>query len=164
MNKKLFSMLTSSLIFLSSCSFNETNMGSFYMSVNFPTKNNFSLKAIPQDTFLILVRVNGEGIDEKKPISFELTREKNSRILSAIPIGNKTVKVAAIDSKGKLLASGEKTVNVESKVLNKAEIELKETSAQIIEQECVVSFPKEEIVSDTLQKALKDAGCKVEVN
>lgn len=139
------------------------------MSVAFPKsdikRENFNIKAIPKDTFLILVRVNGQGIEDKKPISFELTREKNSRILSAIPTGNKIIKVAAIDEKGKLLASGENNVNVLSKTLNKVEIELKEApQAQVIEQNCFVAFPKGETISDTLQKALKDAGCTVEIN
>lgn len=169
MKKSLFSIIAGSLIFFNSCSFNDINTGSFYVSVAFPKSNikseNFNIKAIPKDTFLILVRVNGQGIEDKRPISFELTKEKNSKILSSIPTGNKTVKVAAIDEKGKLLASGENNINVLSKTLNKVEIELKEApQAQVIEQNCSVSFPKGETISETLQKALKDAGCTVETN
>lgn len=133
------------------------------MSVNFPQNKWLSVKAIPQETFLILVRVNGTGIDAQKPIAFELTREKNSRLLSAIPTGDKSVKVSAIDEKGKLLAQGENQVNVEANKLNKVEVELSEVKATQIEEQCTVSFPASETVSDTLKRALESAGCKVEI-
>lgn len=101
------------------------NSGYVMASVKFPQKG-FNLKTIPSDTALILVRISGDGIDSKRPLSVDLYQDNPTRIVSAVPQGNKRVKANAFDSNGNLLASGENTVNVIAQKLNRVEIELKE--------------------------------------
>ncbi len=167
MIKNLILIVILSLPLINSCSLNTFNQGSISVLVKFP-ENKFSVKAIPQNTSLILIRVTGLGIEENKPISFELTKEKNSRILSAVPTGNKIVKASALDKNGNILAEGENQISIEGNKLNKLEVELKiKDVVKPVDnnsQSCVLIFPREEVISDTLRKSLTDAGCKVEIN
>lgn len=106
------------------------NSGYVMASVKFPQKG-FNLKTIPSDTALILVRISGDGIDSKRPLSVDLYQDNPTRVVSAVPQGSKLVKANAFDSNGNLLASGENTVNVIAQKLNKVEIELKEVKKDL---------------------------------
>ena len=101
------------------------NSGYVMASVKFP-QNGFKIKTIPANTALILVRIVGEGINNQRPLSVDLYRDNPTRIVSAVPQGSKEVRANAFDSDGRLLASGQNTVNVIAQKLNRVEIELKE--------------------------------------
>lgn len=162
MYKKIFSFITIGLL-LSSCEFNDINAGSFYMSVKFPEKK-FSTKAVPEQTSSILVRVDGAGIESAKPITFELTKENNTKMLKMIPTGLKSINVTAINSDSLVLATGSSTVDVKEKIVNRVEIELKALPVpEPIEEPCLISFPATENISESLKKSIENAGCNFEI-
>lgn len=108
--------------------YSSNNSGYVMASVKFP-QNGFKIKTIPSNTALILVRIVGEGINNQRPLSVDLYRDNPTRIVSAVPQGPKEVRANAFDSEGRLLASGQNTVNVIAQKLNKVEIELKEVKS-----------------------------------
>lgn len=164
MKKKLLYLLSVSLFSLPSCAFNNINSGSFYMRVKFPENNAFSIKAIPDNTSSILVRVDGDGIEAKKPITFELTKDDNVKLINLVPVGYKSVNVTAIDSQGVALATGSSTVDVKENTVNKVEVELNPLEIPpAVELPCIINFPSTEAVSDSLRKSVEDAGCSVEI-
>lgn len=106
--------------------YNNTNNSGYVMaSVKFPQKG-FNIKKIPDKTALILVRISGEGIDNKRPLSVDLYRDNPTRIISAVPQGDKEVRANAFDVNGNLLASGKNTVKVIAEKLTRVEVELEE--------------------------------------
>lgn len=104
---------------------NTNNSGYVMASVKFPQKG-FNIKKIPDKTALILVRISGDGIDAKRPLSVDLYRDNPTRIISAVPQGDKEVRANAFDVNGNLLASGRNTVKIIAQKLAKVEIELEE--------------------------------------
>lgn len=107
MKKQILSILTLVGLFISpiSCSvFNNlnSNSGTIKMAVKFPENNGFSIKAIPDNTYVIIVQINGVGVDSSSPIFFSLTRNENSRLIRNIPEGDKNIKVLALASNAEL--------------------------------------------------------------
>lgn len=138
--------------------------GAISTSVKFPERK-FSLKVIPDATSLILVQVVGVGIDEKNPLTINLSRDNSKHILDQVPQGEKIVKAIAIDTDGNVLATGQASVNVIAQSLTKAEINLNLIKiSNNIQKDCIVDLSFSDLpLSKTLEKSITDAGCTIKV-
>lgn len=186
MKKNFVSLLTLSGLFLIpvGCSIVNNvnaNSGSIKMAVKFPTGKNFSVKAIPTNTHVIIVQVSGTGINSTSPIFFNLTKDETSRTIHDVPQGDKTVKVIALSSNAELLAEGEGKVNIISQKLNRVEVELKETNKDIqpttpptvmpsssaspvSSSECIITLKSEDVpLKPYIEQEIIMAGCKIVV-
>lgn len=184
MKKKFLRFCIMSALFFNttSCFFNNNfalNTGSIKMSVKFPVNNKFSVKFIPENTYIIIVQVSGTGINSSVPLSFSLTKTESTRLINNVPQGNKTVKVTALSQSADLLAEGESTVNIISQTLNKVEVELKQvknnttsfptqTPSPSIEPsvnptpfDCTINLEANNELKPYLEQQLIDAGCKI---
>ncbi|MFN8671652.1 MAG: hypothetical protein U0457_06145 [Candidatus Sericytochromatia bacterium] len=100
-----------------------SSTGGVILKFDFPKK--FSIKAIPNSTEKIKIKISGEGLQS----SIEKIIDKNSdkvQTFKELPIGKKNIEIQAIDSKAIILAKGNKDLVIEGGKLNKAEIVLQE--------------------------------------
>jgi len=139
-NKSKGLMLALLSMFIMSCSLPPSGTGSLSFGVIFPSNSNsFSIKAIPKDTETINIKITGEGIPDDSPILENVSKDTAQKdasgnyisavkIISDIPKGDKTVKVEAVGSDGKILADAEKSVVIkpQNEGNTKLEIELVE--------------------------------------
>ncbi len=152
-------LIFSNLALVYSCS-NNNSYGYLSAKVNF-SQSFFSIKAIPANTYLILVSIKGVGLSDS--ITFQLSREINSKIIDIVPVGNKIITARAVDINSKTLAVGESSINIIANILNKAEIELKEeNNNDLLNEKCTVFLdPKDNPLSSVTEEIIKNAGCEI---
>lgn len=97
--------------------------GRIKMSFTFPqSQNNFSIKKIPSATSAYIVQISGEAMSK---MVTRVTFEQKVKYFD-IPGGQKFIKIDAVNTGNKVLATSTKTINVINYITNSFTIELTE--------------------------------------
>lgn len=134
MKRNLLYLVLSGVFTLSSCQYSGTSQsGVFAVRIDWPPSA-FTVAAIPTDTDSILLEVYGS--DATKPEvteSFSRSEANKSRRYS-LNIGRKKLIAKALDENGKTLAEARSSLEILPNQLTQAELELKPTSEEPINQ------------------------------
>lgn len=159
MKKQIVSFLCT-LSLISCTSINSSDTGSIKMDFKFPKSNSFSIKAVPENTDSFQVSISGDGLSQS--IEKKITKDSSGKVLiQAIPTGNKTVTVKAINSSGKVLAQASANTEIKTGEVNRVTMELKSlfknftlnfTNLSSIPSNTYAEFKTK---SDTIQQELK---------
>lgn len=118
-----------SMMFLTACMSNlfDARSGKVAVTVKWPQKSAYSVKAIPETTARITLTIVGEGLDAG-PIQKDFTPSADeSREITEVPIGPKALTAIAYDDKGTETARGQVTVVVRPNAITDARLVLETT-------------------------------------
>lgn len=91
----------------------------------------FSIQTVPSGTNRFSVEISGQGLSQPLTSSFDIgSGQTQSRTISGLPVGPKTVRVSALHNQD-VLASGSAAVTIEAGKTAQAELELQAQSAEV---------------------------------
>lgn len=95
------------------------------IGVSFPQKG-FSIKAIPESTEKIDIKISGEGLTDPITRSIKKSESSKSIVVEKLPTGDKTIEVSASNGSNQVVAKASAKVNIQGGKMNTVELELKE--------------------------------------